>query len=250
MTVARAVLCAVACTSSVAAQTVGVKPPDSVYRAYQHEQAIRSQAWAVADRDSATLAAYARFRGVLGPEGRAWWDSAQANPHGPGGVRFGDSTTQAAFEGYTYARRVAWTRAVDSADWTAGPKTWWVNFAVVETTSIPPAGRLYRRPDTFWHDVIVLRRDQLTPERVLAALRFTRATWEAQGLCPSVPARIDITPTDTTTGAGVGRETAEWMVETLTSSRVTKIHIDSLGILPARDLRVAIPPNARLKAPT
>ena len=242
MTVARAVLCAVACTSSAAAQTV-VKPSP--------EDLIRRQAWDVADRDSATQAAYARFREVLGPEGRAWWDSAQANPHGPAGVRFGDSTTEAAFDGYTYARNVAWTRAVDSANWAEGPKIWWVNFALVETTSIPPAGRLYRRPDTFWHDVIVLRRDQLTPERVLAALRFTRATWAAQGLCPSVPARIDITPpSDSTTGAGVEPRAAEWMVETLTSSRVTKIHIDSLGILPARDLRVAIPPTARLRAPT
>ena len=248
-------LCALACESSPTARTIGVKAAptfnrDSVYRAYLHDQELVHRAYPIADADPRTIAAYSDFLRTLPPEVRAWWDSARAQMRPPLGLGFGDSTIARAFRRYHYAWGVAWSSAVDSEVWAEGPRKWWVRIAITDAADFPSAGRLYRQANERWHDVIVLRRPEVTSERILTALQFTRANWTAQGLTPSSSSVVDIAPgSDTSIRAGVGPITAAWVINQLANTHGAVVVIDSLGMLPATGVYLPIPRTVRLKGP-
>jgi hypothetical protein len=249
------VLCALACESSPAARTLGgasstVPNRDSIYRVYLHQRVLEQRADTIADRDPRTLAAWNDFLQTMPPEMQAWWDSLRTHPHAPMGIAFGDSATARAHRRYGYVRGTVWASAVDSQVWAERPQKWWVAIAVVVTTSFPAAGRLYRLPDQRHHDVIVLRRDALTSERILTALRFTRANWLIDGLTPSSLSAVDIGPvSDTTVGAGAGPITAAWVIDQLANTHGASVVLDSLGVLPATSVALPLPRAVRLKGP-
>ena len=249
------VLCALACESSPSVRTLGVASStvpnrDSIYRAYLHHRVLEQRADTIADRDPRTLAAWNDFLRTMPPEEQAWWDSLRTRPHAPIGVAFEDSATARAHRRYGYVRGTVWASAVDSQVWAEGPRKWWVEIAVIGTTSFPAAGRLYRRPDKRYHDIIVFRRDALTSERILAALRFTRANWLIEGLTPSSSSIVDIAPvSDTTVQAGAGPITAAWVIDQLADTHGASVDLDSLGVLPATSVALPLPRTVRLRGP-
>jgi hypothetical protein len=259
MNVARAAivsaLCTLACESSPAVRTLGVANStvpnrDSIVRAYLHQHVLEQRADTIADRDPRTLAAWNDFLHTMPGEEQAWWDSLRTHPHAPMGIVFGDSAIARAHRRYGYVRGTVWASAVDSQVWAEGPRKWWVEIAVLGTTSFPAAGRLYRRPDKRWHDIIVLRRDALTSERILAALRFTRANWLTEGLAPASSSVVDIAPvSDTTVGAGAGPITAAWVIDQLTATYGGSVDLDSLGVLRSTLVALPLPRAVRLRGP-
>ncbi len=87
-------------------------------------------------------------------------------------------------------------------------------------------------------------------DRILAALRFTRANWLINGLAPLSSSVVDIAPvSDTTVGAGAGPITAALVDRPTADTHGAGVDLDSLGVLPSTLVALPLPRAVRLRAP-
>ena len=204
------------CVRAIGAQSAASSDREYWYNQHVHEEVLRGRADTIVESDPSTIAAHSGFPDVT---------------HiGAGGVRFEDTATEAAYERYLYVRMVAWVRILDSLRLSEGQQKVLVNIAVTDIADIPDAGRLYRNPYDVYHETIVLRRDQLTPQRIQSAVGFMRSIWTTSGFTPTAYTTVDIPSTpDLRANAGTSLGYGDLLISALQSPRPRTVSLDPTG---------------------